>query len=133
MDYYMLTWAANWPDKMDDTGFIILSEKEYKKFIENSKKASKSRNSFEIGIGSNEDIYYENFDKLFNSIFIEKITEEEYEIFKNHELISFGETRGIELILNDEEDCFDYDEDIIDDIVVERICLKDVLDGRNFR
>lgn len=158
MNYYMLTWQANWADEMNVNGFIILNEKEYEKFIENSKKASKSRNSFEIGVGSNEDIYYENIDELFDSIFIEKITEEEYEVFKNHDLISFGETRGIEIILYDEgKDYWDYNEDDYDndnceddfwdddsdvdenedeeddEDIVENICLKDILNGKNFQ
>ena len=170
MNYYMLTWKANWADEMDVNGFIILNEKEYEKFIKNSKKASrmsvviglKSRNSFEVGVGSDEYIYYDNTDELFNSIFVEKITEEEYEVFKNHNLISFGETGGIKIILDDEGKDYenyskdDYDDDDCEDDfwendsdvdkykdeeedndddedIAKNICLKDIIKGKNFR
>ncbi len=120
MKYYLLIWKSNWADEMDVGGYKVLTENKYKVFDDNSKKIEKIRRSFSIGVGTNEDIDYRNPRELLNEITVKEISEDYYKMLQNLGLTSFGNTRGIDIVVENYPDDYwneesDDDEDWDDD------------------
>lgn len=83
----LLEWNSNWADEMDVQGFVIIDEQEWK----NQRKALKEKTEeFEICIGTNEYIDYENGKQLLDEISVTKLTDEEAKIITKKIGSEFG-------------------------------------------
>lgn len=83
----LIKWDSNWADEMDIEGFLIISKTK----ADNFKKQLKDYDSsFEVYVGTNEDIEYGSGEELLNELTFKSITTEEAKVIKKF----FGESGG---------------------------------------
>jgi hypothetical protein len=90
--YVLVTWETNWADEMDIEGFEIVEKSHYDNWVE---KAISHTDSFEICIGTNEVVYYENGQELVDDLTEIPITDEEATTIKKLVGRSFGFSDGV--------------------------------------
>lgn len=103
----LVQWNSNWADEMDVEGFQILTDREWET-IRHS--ILQRKNSFEIYVGTNEDIEYSNGEELLEEITVTPLTLEEAATIEKF----FGDYGGHTAFLDNIED-EDDDEDWEDD------------------
>lgn len=85
MSKVLVKWSDNWADEMDIEGFVIMTDSEWKEYKQGIKEKIKP---FSIGIGTNEEIDYDNGEDLLAKLTAKKLTSEEYKtisgIFGNY-------------------------------------------------
>lgn len=83
---YLVIFNDNWADEMDIDGFFTCSG-EY--LLDAKKKLFKHKNSINYGIGTNEDIEYDNGKALWETLDIKEISDDEvavlYKLFGGNE------------------------------------------------
>jgi hypothetical protein len=83
----LIKWDSNWADEMDIDGFMIVDKTTSDKF----KKQLKDYNSsFEVYVGTNEDIEYGSGEELLKELTFKTITEDEAKVIKKF----FGNSGG---------------------------------------
>lgn len=75
----LIKWDSNWADEMSIDGFIITSKSSADSF---KKQLKECKYSFEVYVGTNEDIEYGSGEELLNELTFKKITEEEANVIK---------------------------------------------------
>lgn len=92
----LVKWDDNWADEMDICGFVIMTDEEYKEF---NQYVNNIFVPFEISVGTNEELNYENGEDFLRSITVKEITEEETKVldkfFKNNK---YGHTSFVSTI-----------------------------------
>lgn len=62
MKLLLVKTVKNWADEMDLAGFAIFTEPEWKEHLKQSKKMfSMIKEDYRMGIGSNQDMYFDGF------------------------------------------------------------------------
>ena len=87
--YFLISWADNYADEFDFEGYSILTESEWKKLKKSIKKKNKS---FELYIGTNEWVEYDNGQELLDCLSVSKITKKEKKFLENNLGSEFGFT-----------------------------------------
>jgi len=85
----IITWSDNWADEMDIEGFVITNLDEAKEWYESMKNYNEN---FEICIGTNEEIYYQNGEEFIKTITLRKLSEENFSILNETIGDKFGHT-----------------------------------------
>ena len=83
----LVKWDSNWADEMDVEGFLITSKSSADSF---KKQLKDYDSSFEVCVGTNEDIEYGSGKELIKELTFKKITEEEATIIRKF----FGNSGG---------------------------------------
>jgi hypothetical protein len=91
-EFVLIRWNTNWADEMDIEGYEIHKKSHYDVWAEH---AVNHADSFEICIGTNEEIYYVNGQELLNDLTVISITDKEATTFRKLLGKSFGFTDGI--------------------------------------
>lgn len=108
MKYYLCTFADNWADEMDLTGFVILSEIEKDIVMASIRKQYK--NGGTICFGTNEDNEYGSLSEIMDTLDFKEITAVEYNAIKKaFGVTSFGEIGPLS-VYDSDEDFDDYDD-----------------------
>ena len=77
MKYLLIQYKDNWADEMNVYGFHIMTETAWNFFLKLvNEKPDFFENDFTIGVGSNEDISYENKDDLLKHFKVEEVSKE---------------------------------------------------------
>lgn len=115
----LITFDGNWADEMDFNSHLIVEEgsqdwENLKKVQSYSKETLKDTGWICVGLGSNEDVEYDDCLELYNQLVIQDITEEEAEVIKKY----FGNEAGaasidyvLENIIESVENSDEEDED----------------------
>ena len=85
----LLQWNTNWADEMDIYGFKIVEETEYEDWKQHN---SQIKSAFNVCVGTNEEIDYNNGQELVDEVSVKPLTEED-EIFLG-KLFPFAFSRG---------------------------------------
>jgi hypothetical protein len=104
----LVIWKANWADEMDIEGFKIYDEADWKSY-ETELKARERK--FDIYIGTNEEIRYDDGKDLLNSLKVKKITDDEAKTIKKLFGDEFGFTQFSSVYLDEEIEEEDIEED----------------------
>ena len=107
MSKVFLKWDTNWADEMDVEGTAIMDKKEWEDYRES---VSKIKRSFDIYVGSNEEIEYSNGDALLREITAREMTDEEAKVVSKFVGMESGFTQFLRVV-----NLIDYDEDDEDD------------------
>jgi hypothetical protein len=83
----LIKWDSNWADEMDIEGFLITSKSSADSF---KKQLKDCDYSFEVCVGTNEDIEYGSGEELLKELTFKTITQEEAKVIKKF----FGESSG---------------------------------------
>lgn len=116
MKYYLCTFADNWADEMDLTGFVILNDVEKDIIVATIRKEYKHGGT--IDIGSNEEVkVYDSLSEIMDTLDFKEITAVEYNAIKKaFGATSFGEIGPLSVCDFDEDfDDEDFEEDDEDD------------------
>ena len=70
----LIKYEDNWADEIDIVGLIVMKDETWK---ETQEKISNYEDSFTIGVGSNEEISYNNGEALLGSLEVSDITLEQ--------------------------------------------------------
>jgi len=103
----LIKWDSNWADEMDIEGFLITSKSSADSF---KKQLKDYDSSFEVYVGTNEDIEYGSGEELLKELTFKKITEEEANVIKKFFGGSGGHTEFWSA-LDYLEECDDEDEE----------------------
>lgn len=106
-DKVLVQWDSNWADEMDVTGFVIITQKEASEL---KKKLREKKQSFDLYIGTNEEIEYENGKELLDQLTFTKLKPEEAATLEKHLGDCYGFTDFCD-VEDDEEDEESEDED----------------------
>ena len=79
----LIKYEGNWADEMDLSGFMIMSESEWKNYLANWEKALDITPDFLWGIGTNEEVEFDSFDSFSKSFNVKEITNEEAELLEH--------------------------------------------------
>lgn len=104
MKYYILKWSDNWADEINAKAVQVIDEEQYKTFQKNvslARKYSNELGTFEISIGSNEEIEYKNVDKFLKKVDIKEIPEKDVKILEKYGLTKFGFNAFMHLLEGD--------------------------------
>ena len=74
MSKVLIKWSDNWADEMDIEGFVVENKEKANEWLHNMKSITKH---FDICIGTNEEINYDNGEKFAETIIIRDITKED--------------------------------------------------------
>ncbi len=108
MKYYLCTFADNWADEMDLTGFVILTEIE--KDIAMAAMRKEYKHGGTVNFGTNQENEYSSLSEIMDTLDFKEITAVEYNAIKKaFGAISFGEIGPLSFFDSD-EDCDDYDD-----------------------
>lgn len=102
---YFIKVCADWADEMDVYGCCIISKEKFDNIKSKVEKYFKNHYEMTIGIGSNEELIFENVEEVMDCFSIKEISNKEEEV-----LISLGLERFGELSVLD-EDWWDYNEE----------------------
>lgn len=95
----LVKYEDNWADEMDIYGFHVLSDKTCEKFVAFIKRGSEIPDfSFNIGVGSNEDIEYSSVDELLAAFKITDISDEEAAAITKNFKVPYGQFPGDQLV-----------------------------------
>ena len=83
----LIKWDSNWADEMDIEGFIITDKESANSF---KKQLKDYVSSFEVCVGTNEDIEYGSGEELLSELKFKTITEDEAKVIQKF----FGESGG---------------------------------------
>lgn len=111
----IVKWDSNWADEMDISGFTIISEEEA---IALKTRLKERKTSFEICVGTNEDIDYSSGSDLLDELTFTKISEDEARIIEKRIGDEYGFTHFMSAIEDweDEEDDDEWeDNDYVDE------------------
>jgi hypothetical protein len=82
----LVKYDGNWADEIDLQGFIVMTDLEWKAY-KGAMDHVYSERSFEVSVGTNEEVSFANADDYFDSFEVKKLTSEESEmlrkLFKN--------------------------------------------------
>ena len=122
--HYLLQFKDDYADEFDAYGSVIIDEDQYKYFYSEVAQAVKTgdyskldedfTSDVYVGLGTNEDIQYDNIADLMNQVKCTELTEEEYNVLMKFKFNYFGFTGFWDIIADsvvDEDD----DEDDSDD------------------
>lgn len=90
-EYYLIKYKGNYADEFNVESFSVVTVEEYNGFVEAMSKVEDNDGCFEIGVGTNEFIEYDNIDEYKGDITITKISESDYETFKKLNLLFYGD------------------------------------------
>ena len=76
MGYYLAKFDGNWADEMDIRGFCIINKDDKDVLVDRIKAYTEE---FEICIGTNEDLYYDNGEEFLNDMSFKEISDSESE------------------------------------------------------
>ena len=79
MSKVLVKWSDNWADEMDIEGFIIDDKEKVEEWLNNMKSITRH---FDICIGTNEDVDYDNGEQFAETISVIDITEEDEKLLK---------------------------------------------------
>lgn len=128
--HYLLTFTDNWADEFDAYGSVIIDEDQYKYLYSVVEQAVKSEDYSQldddytsdvyVGLGSNEDIEYEDIADLMNQVECTELSEEEYNVlmkfgFDDYGFTSFWDTIAEAVASDDENEDEEDDEDDSDE------------------
>ena len=100
--HYILQFEDNYADEFDAHGSVIIDEEQYKLYSVvaqaiNTKDYSQLDEDYTsdvyVGLGSNEDIEYEDIADLMNQVTCTELTDDEYNILEKFGFNDFGFTR----------------------------------------
>lgn len=101
----LIKWEDNWADKMDVQGFHIVTEKAWNTF--KGLMETKLEFPYTIGIGSNEDIEYDEYNDLAKTFSAYYITDNEADAIRNNFELPYGHFPAAQILegleLSDEE------------------------------
>lgn len=100
-DKVLVQWDSNWADEMDVSGFVIIVQKEA---TELKKKLREKKQAFELCIGTNEEIEYENGKELLDELTFTKLKPEEAATLEKHLGDCYGFTNFLDIDEDDEDD-----------------------------
>ena len=123
--HYILQFNDNYADEFDAYGSVIIDEDQYKYFYSvveqavNSEDYSKLDADYTsdvyVGLGSNEDIEYEDIADLMNQVTCTELTDDEYNVLTKFGFDDFGFTDFwdtiAEAVASDDDDADDSDDD----------------------
>ena len=126
--HYLLQFEDNYADEFDAYGSVIINEDQYKDVYSvveeaiNTEDYSKLDEDYAsdvyVGLGSNEDIEYEDIADLMNCINCTELTDEEYNVLTKFGFDDVGFTGFWDILAeavvdddNEDEDDEDDDED----------------------
>ena len=78
MSKVLIKWSDNWADEMDIEGFVIEDKEKAEKWLDNMKSITRP---FDICIGTNEEVDYDNGEKFSETISMIDMTEEDEKAF----------------------------------------------------
>ena len=107
MKYTLIKWSSNWADEMNIEGFTVVKNK-YADLLK--ERILSFKHHLTMGVGTNEEIPFEDGKALLKSLTFTKISDEQFAVFKEFfqasylERVecSFGHT-PFEQFLDDEE------------------------------
>jgi hypothetical protein len=103
----LVQWSSNWADEMDIEGFAIMNREDWNEY---KAAVRKRKGSFSLGVGTNEDIEYDNGAALLEELDSTPLTPEEEKVIVKF----FGTSGGFTDFLRAQEN-EDEDEDLDDD------------------
>ena len=116
----LLYWNTNWADEMDIEGFAAVTSEFYEQWKSNLRRKT---TEFEIGLGTNEAIEFNNGEHLIKKVKCKEITDEEFDVLnklfgsKGAQVVCYAHSEfwfyGMDWILDDEE--FQDDNDYLED------------------
>lgn len=124
--HYLLQFNDNYADEFDAYGSVIIDEDQHKYFYSEVEQAVSSEDysnldedytsDVYVGLGSNEDIEYEDIADLMNQVKCTELTEEEYNVlmkfgFDDYGFTSFWDIIAEAVASDDDEDDDDSDDD----------------------
>lgn len=115
MKYTLIKWSSNWADEMNIEGFVVVSNDNASLLKERILLLKKP---LTMGIGTNEEIPFENGKALLHSLTFTKINDEALAFFREffedleEERVerSFGHTPFVQFLEDDEWECILEDE-----------------------
>jgi hypothetical protein len=110
MSKVLIKWESNWADEMDISGFMIVSKAEAKEFKADLRN---KKQPFEIYVGTNEEISYENGKELLDELEFINLSKAEADIIEQtlgseYGFTDFASIEEDEEELNEEQE--DYEE-----------------------
>ncbi len=90
MEYLLVKFNDNYCDEFDVDGFNIMSEQEFKDYLEEWKKEIEKNGFDEFYFGTNECLTYEGVDEFEKRFTTEPLTEEEALVLKKFFKSSYG-------------------------------------------
>ena len=118
MKYYLIETEADYADEFYVRGMCVLTEKEFEelnntfsKYLERERKRKeKVKNKevlvplyyaeYEFYFGTNEFLSFESVEEIRDTYEIKEISEEQYKILKELNLLNFGETTLIDIFFD---------------------------------
>ena len=104
MKYYLITYCTDYADEFYVEGMKVFTEDEFNAFIEMQKyfaqkekdnppfKDEKWSDGFHLYFGTNEFLWYDSIGEMIREFKIHEITEGQYNMLKELNLLRFGET-----------------------------------------
>lgn len=116
--HYLLQFEDNYADEFDAHGSVIIDEDQYKYLYEVVAQAVNTEDystldedytsDVYVGLGSNEDIQYDDIADLMNQVTCTELTEKEYNVLTKFGFDDFGFTSFwdiiAEAVVSDEDD-----------------------------
>jgi hypothetical protein len=105
----LVKWNSNWADEMDISGYSIMDKEEWNDLKDTLRKKTAP---FTIGVGTNEEIDYENGKELLEELEATPISKEEEDVIVRLIGGEFGFTDFAFPVDEDDEDEEYYDDEV---------------------
>lgn len=115
--YYKVNYSSNYADEFDVNGFQVFSGKEVNDLVLGIKKIFK-QGQFTHNIGTNECIEYSTMKELVATLSVKKITETQYKVLEDLNLLGSGMFPDIDDFSYEDEDSDQEDNDARDTLVL---------------
>lgn len=89
--YYLMKFVSVYADEFEVQGFSLITLDQYKMYQFVVKNQDKYTESFDIGFGSNEEIYFENLSEFLNHIKVHEISTNDHRSINAY----FGSNYGL--------------------------------------
>jgi hypothetical protein len=80
MKKYLVIYHDNWADEMDVEGFRLFTQDELDDYVSLHVKYFETNSSWKFGVGSNEQIEYNDWEGIRSALTVKEITDAEYEM-----------------------------------------------------
>lgn len=104
MKYYLVTFCTDYSDEFDVQGMKVFTEEEFEAFINAQKYFAQMEKEnppfddetvwsrgFDLYFGTNEFLWFESIGEMIKEFKTREITENQYNVLKELNLLSFGE------------------------------------------
>lgn len=123
MEYVLVKTNYNWADEADFPSFEIMTKEELHSAKELTRAYFDNEDCYDVlvGVGTNEEIEFNNYQDVFSGVSITVLTEEEAKIIKNKIGLSYGGC-PLSCVIENIEDAYnnlDHHEDLDNDKIEE--------------